>query len=69
MVQEIHLIFSILQASVSSFAALSSLRGLQVEAADSAAKIYNLRQDLAHLDKEMLVRGLRSSARSDGRTI
>ncbi|KAJ5282027.1 Vps54-like protein-domain-containing protein [Penicillium chrysogenum] len=55
---EIHLVFSILQASPSFFAALGSLRELQAEATDSVAKIQNLRNDLAHLDREMVVRGL-----------
>ncbi|KAJ5044236.1 Vacuolar protein sorting-associated protein [Penicillium chrysogenum] len=55
---EIHLVFSISQASPSFFAALGSLRELQAEATDSVAKIQNLRNDLAHLDKEMVVRGL-----------
>ncbi|TAQ87777.1 hypothetical protein B7494_g3887 [Chlorociboria aeruginascens] len=54
---EIHLISSISQASASIFAALGSLRELQAEVADSVAKIQKLREDLAHLDKEMAVRG------------
>jgi vacuolar protein sorting-associated protein 54 len=54
---EIHLVFSISQASASFFAALGSLRDLQAEAADSVAKIQTLREDLAHLDKEMVVPG------------
>ncbi|QKX60562.1 uncharacterized protein TRUGW13939_07707 [Talaromyces rugulosus] len=54
---EIHLIFSISQASASFFAALGSLRDLKAEAADSVSKIQKLREDLAHLDKEMVVRG------------
>ncbi|CAG8882731.1 unnamed protein product [Penicillium egyptiacum] len=54
---EIHLVFSISQASASFFAALGSLRELQAEAADSVTKIQKLRKDLAHLDKEMVVRG------------
>jgi vacuolar protein sorting-associated protein 54 len=54
---EIHLICSISQASASFFAALGSLRDLQAEAADSVAKIQTLREDLTHLDKEMVVRG------------
>jgi vacuolar protein sorting-associated protein 54 len=54
---EIHLISSISQASASFIAALGSLRELQAEAADSVAKTQKLRKDLAHLDKEIVVRG------------
>ncbi|KAJ5790028.1 Vps54-like protein-domain-containing protein [Penicillium psychrosexuale] len=54
---EIHLLFAISQASASFFAVLGSLRELQAEAADPVAKIQKLRKDLAHLDKEMVVRG------------
>lgn len=54
---EIHLISSVSQASASFFAALGSFRDLQAEATNSVAKIQKLREDLAHLDKEMAVRG------------
>ncbi|KAJ5577391.1 uncharacterized protein N7459_006355 [Penicillium hispanicum] len=55
---EIHLGFSISQASASFFAALGSLHELQIEATDSVAKIQTLRKALAYLDKEMVLRGL-----------
>ncbi|EZF34598.1 hypothetical protein H109_07514 [Trichophyton interdigitale MR816] len=54
---EIHLISSISQASVSFFAAIDSLRGLQAEVADSAAKIQKLRGHLAYIGKSMGVYG------------
>lgn len=55
---EIHLISSISQASASFFAALGSLHELQAEASDSIARIQKLREDLAFLDKEIVVGGL-----------
>ncbi|KAF2254801.1 Vps54-domain-containing protein [Trematosphaeria pertusa] len=54
---EIYLISLISQALPSFFAVLSSLRELHAEAADSVAKVQKLREDLAHLDKEMAGRG------------
>ncbi|KAK2875099.1 hypothetical protein FQN49_001795, partial [Arthroderma sp. PD_2] len=54
---EVHLIFTLSQASASFFDALDSLRGLQAEAADSVAKIEKVRENLAHLGKEMVERG------------
>ncbi|EGD92552.1 hypothetical protein TESG_00125 [Trichophyton tonsurans CBS 112818] len=54
---EIHLISSISQASASFFAAIDSLRGLQAEVADSAAKIQKLRGHLACIGKSMGVYG------------
>ncbi|KAJ6189962.1 hypothetical protein N7519_004870 [Penicillium mononematosum] len=68
---EIHLVLLISQASASFFAALGSLRELQAEAADSVAKIRKVRKDLAHLDKEMVVRGfeiINSKRRRDNLT-
>ena len=56
---EIHLISSISTASTSFFAALGSLRELHSEAADSVKRIQGLRNDLAKLDKEMAVGGLK----------
>ncbi len=56
---EMHLVTSISAASSSFFAALGSLRELQSEAADSVAKIKLLRSDLARLDREMAVGGLK----------
>lgn len=56
---EVHLISSISTASTSFFAALGSLRELHLEAAESVAKIKSLRSDLAKLDKEMAVGGLK----------
>lgn len=56
---EIHLISSISTASTSFFAALGSLRELHAEAADSVKKIQGLRRDLAKLDREMAVGGLK----------
>ena len=56
---EIHLISSISTASTSFFAALSSLRELHAEAADSVTKIKTLRQDLSNLDQSMAVGGLK----------
>lgn len=53
---EIHLIFSISQASASFFAALRSLHGLWAEVADSVVKIQKLRKGLAYLGKEMVMR-------------
>ncbi|KAL8727207.1 MAG: hypothetical protein Q9181_005792 [Wetmoreana brouardii] len=56
---EMHLISSISTASTSFFAALGSLRELHLEAAESVAKIKSLRGDLARLDKDMAVGGLK----------
>jgi vacuolar protein sorting-associated protein 54 len=56
---EIHLISSISTASKSFFSALGSLRELHAEAADSIARIQSLRKDLAKLDKEMAMSGLK----------
>lgn len=56
---EVHLISSISTASTSFFAALGSLRELHVEAAESVAKIKRLRNDLAELDENMAVGGLK----------
>ncbi|KAL8799482.1 MAG: hypothetical protein Q9182_005850 [Xanthomendoza sp. 2 TL-2023] len=56
---EVHLISSISTASTSFFAALGSLRELHLEAAESVEKIRRLRSDLAELDKNMAVGGLR----------
>ncbi len=56
---EIHLISSISTASKSFFSALGSLRELHAEAADSVDKIRALRKDLAKLDKEMAMGGLK----------
>lgn len=56
---EMHLISSISTASTSFFAALGSLRELHFEASDSVAKIKSLRDDLAKLDENMAVGGLK----------
>lgn len=56
---EVHLISSISTASTSFFAALGSLRELHMEASNSVAKIQTLRQDLAKLDRDMAVGGLK----------
>ncbi|KAL8973567.1 MAG: hypothetical protein Q9197_002190 [Variospora fuerteventurae] len=56
---EMHLISSISTASSSFFAALGSLRELHMEATESVAKIKGLRDDLASLDKNMAVGGLK----------
>lgn len=56
---EIHLISSISTGSTSFFAALGSLRELHSEAAESVNQIKNLRQDLAKLDQDMAVGGLK----------
>jgi vacuolar protein sorting-associated protein 54 len=56
---EVHLISSISTASTSFFAALGSLKELHTEASDSVAKIKNLREDLASLDNEMAIGGLK----------
>lgn len=56
---EVHLISSISTASSSFFAALGSLRDLHVEASASVAKIKALREDLASLDQNMAVGGLK----------
>jgi vacuolar protein sorting-associated protein 54 len=59
---ELHLISSISTASTSFFAALGSLRELHLEASDSVAKIQTLRKDLARLDEDMAVGGLKVAA-------
>jgi vacuolar protein sorting-associated protein 54 len=56
---EIHLISSISTASKSFFSALGSLRELHDEAAESVDRIRTLRKDLAKLDKEMAMGGLK----------
>ena len=56
---EIHLISSISTASTSFFAALGSLKDLHTEASDSVSKIKNLREDLASLDKDLALGGLK----------
>ncbi|KIX09623.1 uncharacterized protein Z518_00704 [Rhinocladiella mackenziei CBS 650.93] len=56
---EVHLINSISTASKSFFSALGSLRELHREAADSVDRIQKLRKDLAKLDKEMALDGLK----------
>jgi vacuolar protein sorting-associated protein 54 len=56
---EIHLISSISTASKSFFSALGSLRELYAEAAESVDRIQTLRKDLAKLDKEMAIGGLK----------
>ncbi|KAK4691191.1 vacuolar protein sorting-associated protein 54, partial [Lecanoromycetidae sp. Uapishka_2] len=56
---EVHLISSISSASSSFFAALGSLRDLHLEASDSVTKIKKLREDLASLDQNMAVGGLK----------
>ena len=55
---EVHLISAISTASTSFFAALGSLRELQTEAAESVAKIKELREDLKRLDEQMAIGGL-----------
>lgn len=59
---ELHLISSISTASTSFFAALGSLQELHLEASDSVAKIQTLRRDLAKLDKDMAIGGLKVAA-------
>lgn len=56
---EVHLISAISTASSRFFAALGSLRELQAEAAESVTKIKGLREDLAVLDREMAIGGLK----------
>ncbi|KAI9047370.1 hypothetical protein LZ554_008816 [Drepanopeziza brunnea f. sp. 'monogermtubi'] len=56
---EVHLISSISTASTSFFAALGSLRELHSEAAESVDRIKTLRTELANLDQEMAVGGLK----------
>lgn len=56
---EVHLISSISTASKSFFSALGSLRELHDEAEESVLRIQRLRRDLAKLDKEMAVDGLK----------
>lgn len=56
---EVHLISSISTASKSFFSALGSLRELHDEAEESVFRIQRLRRDLAKLDKEMAVDGMK----------
>ena len=56
---EVHLISSISTASKSFFSALGSLRELHDEAEESVNRIQNLRADLAKLDKDMAIDGLK----------
>ncbi|ETN36400.1 uncharacterized protein HMPREF1541_08677 [Cyphellophora europaea CBS 101466] len=56
---EVHLISSISTASKSFFSALGSLRELHAEAEGSIERIQKLRKDLAKLDKEMAMDGLK----------
>jgi vacuolar protein sorting-associated protein 54 len=56
---EVHLISSISTASSSFFAALGSLRDLHLEASASVARIKTLREDLASLDRNMALGGLK----------
>lgn len=56
---EVHLISSISTASKSFFSALGSLRELHDEAEESVLRIQRLRRDLAKLDKEMAVDGMK----------
>jgi vacuolar protein sorting-associated protein 54 len=56
---EVHLISSISTASTSFFAALGSLRELQSEASESVATIKQIREDLARLDQQMAIGGLK----------
>lgn len=59
---ELHLISSISTASASFFAALGALQELHLEASDSVVKIQTLRRDLAKLDKDMAIGGLKVAA-------
>lgn len=56
---EVHLISSISTASKSFFSALGSLRELHDEAEESVVRIQSLRRDLARLDKDMAVDGMK----------
>lgn len=56
---EVHLISSISTASKSFFSALGSLRELHDEAEESVVRIQSLRRDLAKLDKDMAVDGIK----------
>lgn len=56
---EVHLISSISAASKSFFSALGSLRELHDEAQESVLRIQKLRRDLAKLDKEMAIDGMK----------
>lgn len=56
---ELHLISSISTASKSFFSALGSLRELHDEAEESVVRIQRLRRDLAKLDKDMAMDGLK----------
>ncbi|KAK5096293.1 hypothetical protein LTR70_003068 [Exophiala xenobiotica] len=56
---EVHLISSISTASKSFFSALGSLRELHDEAEESVVRIQRLRRDLAKLDKDMAMDGLK----------
>ncbi|EFY97037.2 Vps54-like protein [Metarhizium robertsii ARSEF 23] len=55
---EMYLIASISAASTAFFTALSSLQGLQSEAADSVQRIKALRKELQALDNEIVMSGL-----------
>ena len=55
---EVHLIASISSASTSFFEALGSLKDLHSEAADSVARIKQLRKELGSLDQEMALGGI-----------
>ncbi|KAI1912771.1 hypothetical protein LOZ65_005946 [Ophidiomyces ophidiicola] len=56
---EIHLIFSISQASSSFYAALNSLRSLQEEIASSVKILRKMRKHLGRLDEDMVVHNLK----------
>lgn len=56
---EVHLISAISSASTSFFAALGSLRELQLEASESVTRIKGLRADLKRLDEQMAIGGLK----------
>jgi len=60
---EVHLINSISTASSGFFAALGSLKELQMEAEESVARIQALREDLRRLDQEVAVGGLEVAAK------
>nr|POE72765.1 vacuolar protein sorting-associated protein 54 [Quercus suber] len=60
---EVHLINNISAASTGFFAALGSLKELQVEAEESIEKIQSLRKDLHKLDEEIAIGGLEVAAK------
>nr|POE87448.1 vacuolar protein sorting-associated protein 54 [Quercus suber] len=60
---EVHLINNISSASTGFFAALGSLKELQIEAEESIEKIQGLRKDLHKLDEEIAVGGLEVAAK------